>query len=158
MKAPPDAALAAKAAAKAKRAQKRARPAGGSEAGFREYQSPGGLQVLVGRNSRQNDELTMRLARDGDVWMHARGVPGAHVLLRVPAGQEAGQADISYAADLAVWFSKARGEGKADVTTASPADIRKPKGAKPGQVLVTREVVVVGRPHDSAAAARGEQD
>ena len=79
MKAPPEAALAAKAASKAKRAQKRRAVSAGSSGsapGYREYVSPAGLKVLIGRNSRQNDELTMRVANKGDVWMHARGVPG----------------------------------------------------------------------------------
>ena len=78
------------------------------------------------------------------------------MLLRVPAGQEAGEADIQFAADLAAWFSKARSDGKVEVTSCSPADISKPKGAKPGQVLVKRERVVVGRPHASAAAGQGD--
>ena len=59
--------------------------------------------------------------------MHARGVPGAHVLLRVPAGREAADADVQFAADIAAFFSKARTEGKADVTCARPADISKPR-------------------------------
>ncbi|GAB4820402.1 hypothetical protein N2152v2_007448 [Parachlorella kessleri] len=158
MKAPPEAALAAKVASKAKRAQRRGATGGsiGSMPGYREYASPSGLRVLIGRNSRQNDELTMRVANKGDVWMHARGVPGAHVLLRVPDGREVGDADIRFAADLAAWFSKARSDGKVEVTSCSPADISKPKGAKPGQVLVKRERVVVGRPHASAAAGQGD--
>ncbi len=79
------------------------------------------------------------------------------MLLRVQPGQAAGEADVQFAADLAAWFSKARAEGKADVTTCSPSDIKKPKGAKPGQVLVTRETVVVGRPHASVAASQGDE-
>lgn len=85
-------------------------------------------------------------------------VPGAHLLLRVPAGQSAGDADLAFAADLAAWFSKARSEGKADVTVASPKDISKPRGAKPGMVMVLRERVLVGRPHRSAAAQAGGDD
>ena len=85
MKAPPDAALADKAASKARKAQRRS--GGGAAAGggasiagtqrdFRRYQSPSGFAVLVGRNSRQNDELTCRMAQPGDVWMHARSAAG----------------------------------------------------------------------------------
>ena len=64
--------------------------------------------MLVGRNNRQNDELTHRVARPTDVWMHARGVPGAHVLLRRPNDEkgDAPAADLQFAADLAAWFSK----------------------------------------------------
>ena len=163
MKAPPDAALASKSAAKARRAAKRGggdgggkRDVAGTGRDYRRYTSPGGLCVLVGRNSRQNDELSCRLAQPGDVWMHARGVPGAHVLLRVPAGAAAEDADLSFAADLAAFFSKARGSGKVDVTACDPRHLTKPPGAKPGQVLVRKERVLLGRPDASAAAAAGD--
>ncbi|EFN54443.1 hypothetical protein CHLNCDRAFT_31860 [Chlorella variabilis] len=129
--------------------------AGGSR-DFRRYDSPSGFAVLVGRNSRQNDELSCRLAQPGDVWMHARGVPGAHLVMRVPAGQAAGEADLRFAADLAAWFSKARTDGKVDVTMCDPKHLSKPSGAKPGQVMVRKEAVVVGRPDQSVAAQRGE--
>lgn len=49
---------------------------------FRRFTTPSGLPVLVGRNNRQNDELSIKVAREQDVWMHARHVPGAHVVLR----------------------------------------------------------------------------
>lgn len=167
----PEAALAEKAASKAKKAQKKG-GAGGKRAsasasssssssnnnnidneGYRRYTSPSGNPILIGRNSRQNDQLTMRLAKPGDVWMHARGVPGAHLLLRVQGKKDAtpSDEDIQYAADLAIWFSKSREERRADVTCADPRDIVKPKGAKPGQVMVKKEWVVVGRPGESVA-------
>lgn len=119
---------------------------------FRTYLSPGGFQVLVGRNSSQNDLLSTRIAQKNDLWMHARGVPGAHVLLRIPAGSTAAEEDIQFAADLAAFFSKARLEKKTDVTYASPLFIEKPKGAKPGQVIVKQESVTVGVADRSAAA------
>ena len=164
MKASTEAALAEKAAGKAKKAAKkgakRQKGGGGGSAvdgeGLRRYISPNGFTVLVGRNSTQNDHLTMRLAQNNDLWMHARGVPGAHVLLRIPAGQEAESADMQFAADLAAYFSKSRAEGKLDVTIANPAHISKPKGAKPGQVLVKQEKVMLGRPGQSAAAQQGD--
>jgi predicted ribosome quality control (RQC) complex YloA/Tae2 family protein len=166
VKAPPNEALAAKAATKARRAAKRGAKRGGADADGgaagggggdepRRFTSPGGLTVLVGRNSRQNDDLTMRRAKDPDVWMHARGVPGAHVLLRVPPGAAPADADVQFAADLAAFYSKARTEGKAAVTCARPADLSKPRGARPGQVLVKKETVVMGQPGRGAAAAAG---
>lgn len=63
-----------------------------------------------------------------------------------------GEEDIQFAADLAAWFSKARGEGKAPVTMAGLANIRKVKGGPPGRVIVTKEEVTFGRPDQSAAA------
>lgn len=75
MKAPPEAALADKAASKARKAARRSTASGNTGGGaqdFRRYSSPSGFAVLVGRNSRQNDTLTMDMANPGDVWMHAR--------------------------------------------------------------------------------------
>ncbi|KAK9868230.1 hypothetical protein WJX84_009935 [Apatococcus fuscideae] len=152
MKAPADAALAAKGAAKGRKAQKRSGTSSTLDR-FRRFTSPSGLTVLVGRNNIQNDELSHRVAKDGDVWMHVRGFPGAHTLLQVPSGQEAGAEDVQCAADLAAYFSKARGEKRAPVIVASPADLKRPKGSRPGQVMVAKETVEYGRPDDSLAAA-----
>lgn len=60
--------------------------------------------------------------------------------------------DLQFAADLAAWFSKKKGEGKCPVIMASPTDIKKPKGAAPGQVMVTKEKSILGKPDNSAAA------
>jgi predicted ribosome quality control (RQC) complex YloA/Tae2 family protein len=92
------------------------------------------------------------MTADNDVWMHARQFPGSHLVMRIPAGSRPEQEDIQYAANLSVFFSKARGNGKCDVTMCSGKDVTKPKGAKPGQVLVRSEKVVSGYPDRSAAA------
>lgn len=131
LKAQQGAVLADKAAAKARRAAKKGKgrsggATSGDSDGFRQYISPNGFTVLLGRNSGQNDVLSTKMAQPRDVWMHARGVPGAHLLLRVPAGQTAADEDVQFAADLAAYFSKSRTEGKAEVTVANPADISKP--------------------------------
>lgn len=59
---------------------------------------------------------------------------------------------MQYAADIAAWFSKGKGEGKCPVIMASPTDIKKPKGAPPGKVLVTKESTTMGRPSQSFPA------
>ena len=135
MKAASDASLAQQVAAKAKKRERRSGKAAGADA-FRVFSSPSGSQVttclcssllpfnvsstrlhsdtacprqvLVGRNNRQNDELTHKVARPTDVWLHARGVPGAHVLLRRPNDEpgDVPAADLQFAADLAAWFCK----------------------------------------------------
>uniref|UniRef100_A0A383VBP0 NFACT RNA-binding domain-containing protein n=1 Tax=Tetradesmus obliquus TaxID=3088 RepID=A0A383VBP0_TETOB len=177
IKPPPEAALLAKAAAKGRKAQKQqqksaAARAGGSSkaglnsslaaaaaavaaggAGLRQYASPGGFTVLVGRNNKQNDVLSHQVAKPGDIWMHVRGMPGSHTVIRVEAGREPDQGDLQFAADLAAWFSKARDAGKADVIVARAEYLKKFKGAKPGQVLVSKEESnIVARPDNSAAA------
>ncbi|WIA33408.1 hypothetical protein OEZ86_006542 [Tetradesmus obliquus] len=176
IKPPPEAALSAKAAAKGRKAQKQqqksaAARAGGSSkagvnsslaaaaavaaggAGLRQYESPGGFTVLVGRNNKQNDVLSHQVAKPGDIWMHVRGMPGSHTVIRVEAGREPDQKDLQFAADLAAWFSKARDAGKADVIVAHAEHLKKFKGAKPGQVLVSKEESnIVARPDNSVAA------
>ena len=85
--------------------------------------------------------------------MHARDVPGSHLLLRVPDGCSASDADLQFAADLSVYFSKARESGRCAVTVCTAKDLKKFKGAKPGQVLIEpgSERVVTGMPDNSAA-------
>ncbi len=89
--------------------------------------------------------------------MHVRGLPGSHVLLRIPPGGSSAppaDADLQFAANLACYFSKARQSTKADVIVARAEQLRKPKGAKPGQVLVGREEGnVVGRAQEGEAVA-----
>lgn len=170
IKPPPEAALLAKAASKgrkaAKRTQKSAAAAAGSGAAAaaaaaasggaapRQYESPGGFTVLVGRNNKQNDVLSHQIAKPGDVWMHVRGLPGSHTVIKVAAGQAPGQEDLQFAANLAAWFSKGRDAGKVDVIVARAEALKKFKGAKPGQVLVSKEEGnIVARPAESFAAA-----
>lgn len=85
--------------------------------------------------------------------MHARGVPGSHLIIRVPDGKAATDEDVQYAANLSAYFSKARDAPRFDVTVSAGKHLKKFKGAKPGQVLVGKERVVTGVPHQSAAAA-----
>jgi len=165
IKPPPEAALLAKAAAKGRKAAKRAQKASAASgpaaaaavaaggAAPRQYQSPSGFVVLVGRNNKQNDVLSHQIAKPGDVWMHVRGLPGSHTVLKLPSGQEPDAADLQFAADLAAYFSKARDAGTVDVIVARAEHLKKPRGAKPGQVLVSKEEGnVVGRPSSSVAA------
>ena len=125
--------------------KKRNKKTGGSE--YKRLSSPNGFEVLVGRSSQQNDEVTMRIAKPGDIWMHARGFPGAHVVLRCAQTKDAVQdEDLEFAANLAAYYSKGIGLKKVDVIMADPKDISKPKGAKPGQVMVAKERVIVAMP------------
>jgi predicted ribosome quality control (RQC) complex YloA/Tae2 family protein len=101
----------------------------------------GGFQVLVGRSARENDELVRR-ARPHDLWLHARGVPGAHVIVRTD-GRPVPERVLRRAAELAAWHSQARGERKVEVSYTEARHVRKPKGAPPGMVTLFREEVVV---------------
>lgn len=114
---------------------------------FRRFDLDGGYEVWVGRNARQNDELTFRYAQKYDLWMHARGVPGSHAVLRLPnRDAQPGRLIIERAAAIAAYFSKARGSGLVPVMIAERKHVRKPKGAGPGAVVVEHEDVVIVEP------------
>lgn len=97
------------------------------------------FEVLVGRGDAENDELSFRVARPKDTWLHVAGTPGSHVVVR-PANPELyGSVSLSkpvleYAAQLAAWFSKARGAGRVEVHYCLASELRKPKGAPRGLV------------------------
>lgn len=99
-----------------------------------------GYEVLVGRSARDNDELTFRVARPRDLWLHAAGHAGSHVVIRVTDdGADVPRSVIEKAAALAAFHSKARNaRGKVEVHLCRAADIRKPRGAKPGSVELRR--------------------
>ncbi|MGA1608472.1 MAG: NFACT RNA binding domain-containing protein [Planctomycetota bacterium] len=106
---------------------------------FRRFRTAEGLDVLVGRDDRQNDRLTTRVARGDDVWMHVgRGYAGSHVLIRVPKGKSASLESLLDGATLAVHFSKVRGASHEEVLYTSARNVRKAKGLPPGRVLATR--------------------
>ncbi len=100
----------------------------------RTYALPGGATILVGRTNQENDRLTFKVAAADDLWFHARGVPGAHVVLRT-GGRQAREDDITRAAAAAAYFSRARGSGSVPVDCTQRRYVRKPKGARPGAVV-----------------------
>lgn len=106
---------------------------------------PGGATVLVGRTNQDNDRITFRVAAPDDLWLHARGVPGAHVVLRT-GGRAPEPAEIERAAAIAAWFSRARGATSVAVDYTARAHVRKPKGSRPGFVVYERERTVQVRP------------
>lgn len=112
----------------------------------RRYQTPSGHEILVGRNNRQNDFLTFRMAGDYDLWFHTQEIPGSHVLLRLSAGEVPEDADLAYVADLAAYYSQARQSEQVPVVYTQPKHVYKPKGAKPGMAIYKQETVIWGRP------------
>lgn len=98
--------------------------------------SSAGYEILVGRSNTQNDELTHRIARRTDIWLHTQKVHGSHVIIRARDTQPDDQT-VSEAASLAVYYSQARGGGKTPVDYTMVRFVRKPSGALPGMVLYT---------------------
>ncbi len=93
--------------------------------------------ILVGKSDRENDELTHRYAKPTDLWFHAQGTPGSHVVLR-GANRSTPASVIEKAAEVAAWFSKARGSGTVPVICAEKKYVRRARGAKPGTATCIR--------------------
>ena len=110
-----------------------------------EYKSAGGFKILVGRNNRQNDRLTLRQADKNDLWFHTKDIPGSHTVL-VCEGREPDEQDILYAAALAAGHSKARDAGKVPVDYTKIRYVSKPQGAKPGMVIYVNQKTLFVEP------------
>lgn len=93
---------------------------------------------MVGRTDQENDELTFKVAFPQDLWMHAKGCPGSHVILQHPTETEAPKAVLEAAARLALSFSKAKNAKSGAVSVARICDLAKAKGAPAGQVMLRK--------------------
>lgn len=112
-------------------------PAGGNEKPGepRRFRSREGLPIYVGRNNRQNEWLIFKKAAPHDLWFHARGIPGAHVLVRLPhPGAAVGDETIHDAALLAAYFSQARDGANVPVDWVPVKQVKKIPGQQPGMV------------------------
>jgi predicted ribosome quality control (RQC) complex YloA/Tae2 family protein len=110
-----------------------------------EIRSPAGLLIQVGRNHRQNDWISLRRARPGDLWFHAQECPGSHVVLKASAGF-ADDDDVTLAADMAAWFSRARGNRRVAVVRAPVEHLQRIAGAALGTVQHKEGEVVWAEP------------
>jgi predicted ribosome quality control (RQC) complex YloA/Tae2 family protein len=117
----------------------------------REFTSRDGFTIWVGRNARQNDELTFRRARPDDVWLHARNVAGAHVII-VRAGREIPETTIEDAALLAARYSAARNDTRVEVIVAPRKNVRRVRGGRAGMVTVRDETVRLVAPQQDPTA------
>ncbi|MGK7900838.1 MAG: NFACT family protein [Hormoscilla sp.] len=115
------------------------------------FQTPSGFELLIGRNNRQNDQLSFRIANDYDLWFHTQEIPGSHVLMRLEPGKLPDEADLQFAADLAGYYSQGRQSDQVPVIYTTPKHVYKPKGAKPGMVIYKQETVLWGRPQQAIA-------
>ena len=99
-----------------------------------EFRTTSGFRVLVGRNNRQNDQLTCKEADHRDIWLHTQKIHGAHVIL-CTGGQSVDDDTIVEAAKLAAWYSQARESGNVPVDYTQVKNVKKPAGARPGMVI-----------------------
>ncbi|HXE59627.1 MAG TPA: NFACT RNA binding domain-containing protein [Gemmatimonadaceae bacterium] len=123
---------------------------------YRTYRSSGGLEIWVGRGAASNDALTFDAAAPNDVWLHARDAAGAHVVLRWTAADAPPARDLRDAAILAAWHSKSRGASMVPVDWTRRKHVRKPRGARPGAVVIREERTLMVRP--SATVERALRD
>jgi predicted ribosome quality control (RQC) complex YloA/Tae2 family protein len=103
--------------------------------------SSDGVDIYVGRSATQNAEVTFRIGRPDDLWLHIHGMPGAHVIVR-SGGKPVPECTLLEAAGLAAYFSRARGEARADVDVARRSLVRKVRGGPPGLVTYRAERTV----------------
>ncbi|NLF45210.1 MAG: fibronectin/fibrinogen-binding protein [Syntrophomonadaceae bacterium] len=118
----------------------------------RSFISSDGLTILVGRNNRQNDLLTLKQADRDDLWFHTRDIPGSHVIVRLE--QKTGSIHdvpdktLEEAAALAAYYSKARLSSKVPVDYTFRSNVKKPGGAKPGKVIYDNYWTIMADPQD----------
>ena len=105
-----------------------------------------GFEIRVGKSSRDNDALLSKYSAKTDIWLHAHGVGGSHVIIRTQKGQEVPQSVLEAAASLAALNSKAKHESLAPVIYTERKYVRKPRKAAPGAVLVEREKLIMAEP------------
>lgn len=117
--------------------------------GVRRYLSTDGYEILVGRAAKDNDNLTFRIARPNDVWLHAGDYPGSHVVIRNPTRKEVPQRTIIEAAQLAGKFSQASDDAKVVIHYTERKFLSKPKGSAPGLVRMSSFRSIMVEPRES---------
>ncbi|HJW27756.1 MAG TPA: NFACT family protein, partial [Saprospiraceae bacterium] len=113
---------------------------------FRVFTVVGGFEVWVGKNSANNDLLTMKHAKPNDLWFHARGASGSHTILRVHGAALPSREAIYQAASIAAYYSRMRNASNVPVAYCERKYVRKPKGSNTGTVVLEREKVIFVQP------------
>ena len=110
------------------------------------FESTDGYPIYVGRNNRQNDELTFRMARKDDLWLHAHGVHGSHVIISC-GGTTPPDDTVTQAAQLAAYYSEATGGQNIAVDATPVKQVKKTPGSKPGMVIYHSYRTVIANPY-----------
>lgn len=108
--------------------------------------SSDGYDILVGRNNKQNDEVTIRLSYSTDIWLHTKDIPGSHTLIRTNGSGTAPEKTILEAAQIAAFYSKAKNSSQVPVDYTLVKNVKKPNGSKPGFVIYERNHTVYVNP------------
>jgi predicted ribosome quality control (RQC) complex YloA/Tae2 family protein len=120
--------------------------------------SADGLPIFVGRNAEENEELTFRLAKSDDLWLHARGAPGSHVVIRLAKGVDPPPDTLRDAATLALLYSDLKKSGKGEVIYTRRKWVKKAKGQAVGAVIVTQEKTISVKVDTQRLAALKERN
>ncbi len=112
------------------------------------FRSSEGFEILVGRNNRQNDQLTLKTAKATDIWLHTQGIAGSHVIIRTE-GRQPGEQTLFEAAQLAAFHSKGRSGSGVPVDYVAVKFVKKPAGAKPGMVIFTNNRTLYVTPDEN---------
>jgi len=113
---------------------------------FRQFDLGGNFTLYVGKNAKNNDELTFKFAKPNDIWLHARGIAGSHAIIPLNKNQNVPKSVIEKAASIVAYYSAARKSSYVPVIFTYKKYLRKPKGAAPGEVIVTKENVAFVEP------------
>ena len=119
----------------------------------REFRSSAGLRILVGRNNRQNDKLTLKTANNNDIWFHTKNIPGSHTVL-VTQGRQPTETAMEQAAQLAALHSRAKDSSQVPVDYTQIRHVSKPAGAKPGMVIYVQYKTVFVTPGEPPASGQ----
>lgn len=110
-----------------------------------------GYTILIGRNNKQNDRLTLKTAQKDDLWLHTKNIPGSHVIVRKKSGEEIPEAVIVRAAQHAAFHSKAKESPKVPVDYTEVKQVKKPNGARPGMVIYFEQTTIMVEPRPPKA-------
>lgn len=116
-----------------------------------EFLSSDGFKILVGKNNKQNDHLTLKVADNNDIWLHTKNIPGSHVIIKCE-GKEASDETLFEGAMLAAYFSKSKMSAQVPVDYTKKKNIKKPNGAKPGMVIYETNNTIYVTPTEELVA------
>lgn len=116
-----------------------------------EFLSSDGFKILVGKNNKQNDHLTLKVADNNDIWLHTKNIPGSHVIIKCE-GKEVSDETLFEGAMLAAYFSKSKMSAQVPVDYTKKKNIKKPNGAKPGMVIYETNNTIYVTPTEELVA------
>ena len=122
-----------------------------------EFTSSEGFKILVGKNNKQNDYLTLRIADPDDIWMHTKNIPGSHVIIKC-AGKDVSEQTIYEGAMLAAYFSKSKMSSQVPVDYTKKKHVKKPSGSKPGMVIYETNSTMYVTPTEEMVASLKNKD